>query len=665
MVPGDVVTVVDGDDGELGPAAIVRVTSSWVIAVAAMREPPFETYLRWGSERVPARVQALGEFIVLRAARGGREWHPLSPSPEVREGEEVRAWGPPGGPARASAESVGKTAIVLDEVNDPRAWLGAVVTRSSGELVGFVTRAAEVSAEGRVGKPRVLRLDAVLERLLPTLLEAEGADSLSPGDGFVALELEVQAQGSLDALKALPDSWGEADPYLAVDRGLQALTRFRLDRETAPVLVTLPSLDPLRARLVERDVSIADGITEEDLAPELVLDPSRPASLLSFQLDMGGSLGVAAKVRRIDPDRSSGSDRTLLGASELRMRRVASQSVDLRGGDATDLWRVRVDEGGELIVLFYVTDPRAGVGLEGWRPGEPRARWQIQSRGRRLQALRVPQEGASELLLRVRQSEPGLRPVPYSVLVHPLATDPRDLVRSLFRLVGAEATRHRSLYLSSPSFALEVYRVFSEQARLDPGALAQALLGQLGSRVSAARHLALHLLELYVPAPLEELEAARREGGRRATDAGLLLALRTRTVRRYLPVWRAGEAAYARAEDAVSDEALDPDEEEEEERGQAGESAEEKDAGLPAWSSLSPSAREDAMWATEDVLTKSVVDAAGDPDPLIRQRAVATAARLEQQLRTRLRLRLEALLSRDPSRAVRRALLTAFPPTVR
>ena len=104
---------------------------------------------------------------------------------------------------------------------------------------------------------------------------------------------------------------------------------------------------------------------------------------------------------------------------------------------------------------------------------------------------------------------------------------------------------------------------------------------------------------------------------------------------------------------------------EEEERGQAGESAEEKDAGLPAWSSLSPSAREDAMWATEDVLTKSVVDAAGDPDPLIRQRAVATAARLEQQLRTRLRLRLEALLSRDPSRAVRRALLTAFPPTVR
>ena len=129
-----------------------------------------------------------------------------------------------------------------------------------------MTRAAEVSAEGRVGKPRVLRLDAVLERLLPTLLEAEGADSLSPGDGFVALELEVQAQGSLDALKALPDSWGEADPYLAVDRGLQALTRFRLDRETAPVLVTLPSLDPLRARLVERDVSIADGITEEDLA---------------------------------------------------------------------------------------------------------------------------------------------------------------------------------------------------------------------------------------------------------------------------------------------------------------------------------------------------------------------------------------------------------------
>ena len=68
MIPGDVVTVVDGDDGALGPAAIVRVTSRWVIAVAAMREPNFETYLRWGSERVPARVQPIGEFLVLRAA---------------------------------------------------------------------------------------------------------------------------------------------------------------------------------------------------------------------------------------------------------------------------------------------------------------------------------------------------------------------------------------------------------------------------------------------------------------------------------------------------------------------------------------------------------------------------------------------------------------------
>ncbi|MGE0713774.1 MAG: hypothetical protein AB7N76_35785 [Planctomycetota bacterium] len=641
VIAGDLPLVVDGRDVPIGVSAVVRLTPDWVVVMGVIPAgQQAGCFLRAGNERLPLRVEHCDEVAVLTARRGGRPFRPVAIAPSPEAGQEVLVQPPrrPGERARVAALHEGF--LTLEEVNLPDTWVGGVLTRFDGALIGFVTGVVDRRDDGRLGRPRAILVPAAMTHCLRAVCAAPGADALVPDEGFAALELRVQGRPEPAALPQLPDDWGGADIYLGLDRGPAPLARFRLDRDEPPALVAVPSVGALRARLVERDVTLSAGVVEEDLAPALAVDPTRGPERLAFRLDPGGTLAVGLGARVLDPDERSGPDRTPLGARPLRLRRVAAGDVDLRAGDATDFWRLEESAPGEHLLFLYVRDPHATLEVEGWVPGEPRPRFRLVPGERRIVAQRRTLPGGP-FLVRVRQTG-GEAAAAYGLLLGPRDEDPSDLVRTLFRLVGAEATRQRSAFLASQAFALQMFQAIQEHGALAPGALARAILAQLGHRIAEARLLALNLLEVYAPPSPEELELARREGGRRGVDAGLLLALRCPTVRAYVPVWRAGEPQPPRAE------------------GQP-----EAPWPLP-WQRLRPSEREEATWAAEDALREAIVGAAGDPDPRIRERAVATLARLrEEDLRRVLRERLEGRLGRDPSASVRRALLTAFPPALR
>jgi hypothetical protein len=653
---GHLLTIVGPQGEALGLAALVRVTPEWGVALAALRSPPKGgVFVSFGRERVPVEVRDCGPLKSLEFRRGERELRPVALGAQPKLGEGLVVFRPGGPPLSARVTELRAGRVSFQEVNQPGEWQGGVVL-SGANLVGFV--APYPGTPPAVGQPRALLVHPLLAGSLPAICQAPGADALTPRDGFEALELSlVRSTGSGDvigppSLSELPDDWGKADLYLGVDWGLRPLARFRLDRSQAPTLVSVPHAGTLRARVIERDVTLTEGVDEEDLAPVLAVDPKRPTSRLRFALDPGGVLDATLEVRRVDPDRASGMDRTPLGAQPLAVRLAGRGSVCVLSGDATDHWRLEPNEGGQHLVFLYLRNPSSEVVVEGWVQGEAAARWTVRPRGRRLVALRRSLHPGGQLL-RVRQAAPrgpaGL--TGYALLVHPVERDASSLLRTLFRLVSSEASRkgQRSAFLGSRAFALDTYRCLREDGGLSADLLATALLDQLGHRIPEARHLALNLLGVYLPPKLIELETARRGGGRRGADAGLLLTARSTTVRAYISVWRQVQAELEhrrRRADAPA--------------------ADEEDAEplvVRPWGQLRLGEREDVTWAVEDALTQGVLIAAGDSDVRMRLRAVAACARIQDQaLRVRLRAQLEERLSRDPSRRVQRALLTAFPP---
>ena len=430
----------------------------------------------------------------------------------------------------------------------------------------------------------------------------------------------------------------------------------------------------MTARLVERDLTLTGGEHEEDLAAPLPVEPVGPEQTLPFVLradlvvpeppvgassfagrpEPGAVAELLLTLDEVDPERASGSDRTPLGARPLELRRVGSDEVDLHGGDATDFWvvrpRPRVDEdGGEgevgpenLLVLFYRHAHTTAASAEGFSPLQRDPLWRTDGATRRhLLLAGTPRPQRGPLLIRVRHQGEADVPCPYSLLVFPRSDDPGPLVRSLLRLVGREAARTRAPFLASREFAAEVFQALVHEAEVSRDALTYALLDALGQRTREARHLALHLLSIYLDPPLAELERVRRlrppvgaagrgaEDRRRAQDAGLLVALRirhSRDFRAYLPVFFA--AALAEDPQLYPPDAL------------------AKPAHLRR-------VQEDALAS----LHRTVLTSVRDADQRIRLRGLAVAARLaEADLLGSLGTQLRSELAGDPSVAIQRAL---------
>jgi hypothetical protein len=438
-------------------------------------------------------------------------------------------------------------------------------------------------------------------------------------------------------------------------------------------VIRLPSPGPITARLIERDLTLTEGEVEEELA--LPIRVERLTDRLTFDFELreevyenypeahagAQTTRVELTLEQIDPDRKSGLDRTPLGAQRLGLRRVASDSVHLLEGDATDFYLVDVEEPGRLycFLLRHRTDSR--VVMEAFLPGERDPLWRTDPLGERRLLLASADVPAGSILVRIRQLEGDLRRAPYALMLHPREDDPRGLVRSLFRLVGREATRTKAPFLGSREFAREVALALAAEAKLEPESLSLALLEVLGHH-SEARHLALHLLEVHFPPPLASLEEVRRqsfdtsgaragdpeddlgqdatlrETRRRSLDAGLLLALRCgtdcrRIDRGYLPVFYECEAVRT---------ADDPE-------------------GVTPLARLRPRQTESLRERAQQVLCGIVERAGNDPDPQIRLRALAVASRCtDPRLNAYLMRTLRQALEDDPSPRVRRALEHTF-----
>jgi hypothetical protein len=96
-------------------------------------------------------------------------------------------------------------------------------------------------------------------------------------------------------------------------------------------------------------------------------------------------------------------------------------------------------------------------------------------------------------------------------------------VPPLFRLVSREAAREGTEFLDSDAFVDEVAAALGA-LELGKDRVAQALLDELGSRVTAARRLAFLLLERHFPPQKRALDEVYAQGGVGARDAGLILA---------------------------------------------------------------------------------------------------------------------------------------------
>lgn len=657
--------VVGPGDALRGAAVVVRTTYDWVVAVAILPPGDDTLFLALGDERVPAQVTRLGrDLVVLRAPRAERDLRPVYAVGHPKPGEELLLLTVGSGPSLVSwsseVQEASEKRVILSapEVLDDaaaaaRGLRGGIALTARGALVGIVREV------GEDGQPVVVPCQRMLQgRLMKQVRAAGGADQLWAGDGFLTYRVGV-ARVTSRQLPRISDEWGGPDFFLALDmKGRKAGKRERVGRieitpgkePKEPVLISLSARRPLVHRLVERDVNLTDGDTEEELAhPVTVTTPRRKGrvtfimrpSVLRRYREAGALRGprrlrLEVSMKPVDPERRSGEDATPLGASRLRLRRVGSGSVDLRSGDATDFWSFQVAQPGPMLFFLFRHRMRDGVVAEGVEPGRRAPLFRIapepRDERRLLVALCNPKV-AGPVLVRVRQVVPRGQ-ASYSLIPFPREQDPFELIRVLFGLVGREAGRARAAFLGSRAFAGEIAAALKDVANLDEKAVALSLLEILGprTRVSEARHLALNLMELHFQPPLPALEAVRREermagrgqgAGARARDAGLLLALRRPGPRSYLPVY------------------------------------------LGAGAGEKPGDRTKRIKQLEEarkVLQLIVMDAAGDRDPRIRLRALTTAARLvEPALLARLRRDLRRKLQGDPSPMVQRALETYFP----
>ncbi len=671
LLDSSLVPVVNRADAPLGVGAVVRVTYDRVGVARA--PPPREVrgLLALGDERVAADVERVGPLALLRAARGVHDLRPLLAAVDAPADAPVQA-------ALMTRERrilLVRTAVQGSDgaatVSLPlEGTRGGVVLSPQRALVGFL--AGELD-----GAPRLLPWGRVQRQVVDVTREVPGAEHLYPEDGFLTSAVSAPRRLTWSQVPRIPDAWGDPDVFVALEQGDQRLALLEVTPGRADMgthVLRLLRRASLAARLVERDLTLTGGEAEEDLADPVRFDLAEREVILPFRLRPdaieraepapseeegsepppapGAVVEVPLTVDPIDPERASGDDCTPLGATSLPLRRVGADTVHLLGGDATDFWCVEPDApatGTEeparvpLLALLYRHRPDSGVTVEAFslRRGDPLWRSEGGSR-RHLLVARVERGGGAPLLLRVRHWGERPEPCPYSVLVFPRDEDPAPLVRSLFRLVGREAGRTRAPFLGSRAFAREVFQVLVTEAGYPREALSAALLEVLGHRIREARHLALHLLEVFVPPSLSELERVRAEAERsshpderrRSLDAGLLVALRIATARdfrAYIPIFV--QAVRAEAPERYPQGAL-----------------------------RDPHLLQRAQQETLASLHRTVLEAARDPDQRIRLRALATAARLAYaKLLGALGDELRGVLADDPSLAVRRALASTFP----
>ena len=667
--PGDLYQVVDRSDEPLGQAAVVRVTHDWIVALTSLPAIKVATgqqaparYLRVGDERLPAEVRPCGGGLsVIQVRRGARKARPFGLVSEFSAGLDVQVRGVGGEQLATRLQSTGAGG----QINEGQAWVGGVVLRGA-RLVGFMA----LPNEGQT-QPRVVTISSSLARYLPVVCSASGSDVLGHDDGFSAIELALRSPPTLPPLE---DEWGDADFFLALDaqEGRSALARLPIvpGRHLRPQLITVPNLGPLEARLVERDVSLTEGVVDTPLAPTQSVDPRSGAARLRFELEGGALVSLGMRLRVLDPDRASGPDRTPMGARPVRLSDAKRGKLNLTGGDATDLWRFdavaltrepteAIQVSKDLLLLAFRADPSL-VTLEGWLPGAAGPSWRLASGegAPRLVALRLEVQGVRQWIRarqdRVRDPEDPKLGIPSSYAFAIARRDePKVLAGLLLELLVGEARRQGATYLSAPALARETLRALNEVGGADRVALTEAFLPGLGHPEPTGRLLVLELLSTYLAPDEVALERLRREarGAARRTDAGLLLVSHLRSPRRLAEV----ELAL-RLED-LAKEAPNGDEEAELEdplERRAKEVAR-------VWRGLPSSERDALVRAASDAMGAFLLRGASDALPEIRVRAVHLAASVKDPaLRLRLRERLEARLHQDPSPRVRRALLTAF-----
>jgi hypothetical protein len=667
--PGDLFQVVDRSDRPLGQAAVVRVTQEWIVALTALPSGKPLTpgqaaparYLKVGDERLPAVVRDCGGGLaVIQVRRGDRKARPFGLLYELSVDLGVQIRGVTGD--QLSTRLVSETGGGF-KIREGAPWSGGVVLRGA-RLIGFMIGAKEAS-------PRLVRISASLARCLPVVCSAPGSDALGPDDGFSALELALRSPPTLPPLE---DDWGDADFFLALDDQEEgtALARLHLvpGRHLRPQLITTPNLGPLQARLVERDVSLTEGVVDTPLAPVQLLDPRSGAARLRFELLDGALVALGLRLRVLDPDRASGLDRTPLGAKPVRLSDAKRGKLSLTGGDATDLWRFEalplsraptepVQVSKDLLLLAFRADPSL-VTLEGWLPGSAGPSWRLASGegAPRLVALRLDVQGVRQWIRarqdRVRSPEDPKLGIPSTyAFAAALRTKPKVLAGLLLELLVGEARREGATYLSAPALARETLRALNEVGGASRPDLTEAFLPGLGHPEPAARLLVLELLSAYLAPDEVALERLRREarGAARRTDAGLLLVSRLRSPRRLAEVELALRLEDLAEEDPSREEASDLEDPLERRAAEV----------ARVWRTLPSSERDALVRAASDAMGAFLLRGASDALPEIRVRAIALAASVKDPaLRLRLRERLEARLHQDPSPRVRRALLTAF-----
>lgn len=525
-----------------GLGVVVRASyEQVVIACDDPGGPP--PALQLGPERITTRRLAPGLLAVPRRwdLRAVLPAGPLEPGAEAlllsaRSGAWIDGWraqilSDAGQPLRLSAPT--PTAPRGEQPapgTAPEDLAGALVFTSTGELVGIVRGTSEEQQLLLLG---VRDLTRQLLACMPP-----GEEVLAPAEAARVVRLSLTPPATLPAAS---DDWGPPDFLLLLEVAGVSLDPLPLGpgrHERGPWLVRVPDLGPVRARLVERDVTLAQGTVDDEVALPVERLSLGPDQQLSFLPDPafaraqpqawapGQVVSLGLDAREIDPDAASGEDRTPLGGSPATLRRVASGTLDLQGRDANDFLLLDVPAADELCCVFLRRDPQAQVALEA-RGGAGLTRLLQVAPGaerRLIMARALFPAGRALVRAQMLGGPPG--PSPWEVLFVP-ASDPFGLVRTLFRLLAREA-ESEAAWLDTREFAQELAAALSFEAGMDPDSAASAILAELGHRNAVVRHLALRLLEVHFPpgeAALQELSAAGPRTAR-GLDAGLLLVLR-------------------------------------------------------------------------------------------------------------------------------------------
>ena len=388
---------------------------------------------------------------------------------------------------------------------------GAPVFTEAGAWAGFL----EHDGEGwRVVPPAA---DALRE----AALESGQSDILVPGDPGRLLALRVT---EVSVMPHVEDEWGDPDFFLLLRARGRALEPIPLNAVEHRTRLPLDAKD-LEVELVERDVTLTAGDNMERVAGPIPLLPFGLSQDLILPTPDGEAVVFKCEARFVDPERDSGLDRTPLGARNLPVRRVVSETVSVADGDSSDLWRfeARAPAHHLAVVLRRESEATIDVSIHSPSMHETHLRGRLVE-GRHLRILpTVSPLRAGPALLRVRQLS-GQQTTHYSLVVV-RRDDTLGLVRTLFRLVARAESEQP--YLDTQDFAREVYEALALDAKLDREAVTLGVLAELGHRSRAGRRLALRLLEHSFRPDEEALRNVYMGAdGSRSLDGGLLLALR-------------------------------------------------------------------------------------------------------------------------------------------